>query len=134
MSQFCYGYVRIESANGGTSLVFSGVLVNNSGPTTNLTLTFTFSGQSNSYSTTAFALSTGDSAAFALPIDLSFAGSHSGSLEIYQGSTLVEATSFSSDDASANLGFQTVIIGHAMPDVTYPNLPSGVYPMAEEIA
>ena|SRR5581483_457460 len=128
-----FGYVRIEQSTNPNSLIFSGILLNVSGLTTNLTINISFDGVSGSFQTASFALPVGETIAFSLSVGVAFANSHSGTLTVLSGSTQVDQCSFISDAASQDLGFQNVIIGHVMPDVVYPNLPSVKYPMAEEV-
>ncbi len=128
-----YGYLRLEAISGQpNSSLFSGIILNNTLPANNLVLSITFSGVTGSFQTTQFNLPAGSITAFSLVVSVPFSGSHSGSLTL-SGPGGSDVSPFVSDASTQMLGFQCVIVGHAMPDCPYPSTPSSEWPVVGPI-
>lgn len=127
-----YGYVRAEAVAGQPgALILSGLILNGSVPSGEFILTVAFNG-AGSFQTPAFSLPEGAAAAFSYLIEVPFAGAHAGTLELTgSGPVTSNSTSFKSDPSTQDLGFQIFIVGHPMPDVDYPAIPSTTFAIEE---
>jgi hypothetical protein len=126
-----YRYVRLEPIAGQPgSSVLSGLIFNYTLAPNNLVLQVCFSSFSGTFATSQFNMAQGSIVAFSLVVPIPFNGAHSGTLMV-TGPGGSDTSPFISDPATEGLGFQNVIVGHAMPDVVYPNTPSSQYPLQD---